>query len=216
MSDVSVRLATVDDRPAVERLWLMFRHDMSEFSEVLPFPDGTFRKERLEAAFTEAGWAPYLLTSGDRPVGLALVRGLAEPTRVLNSFFVVRGARRAGIGLSAVQQVVACHPGRWEVAFQDANAAAVRFWRRVATEVAGEAWSEERRPVPGRPDLPPDVWISFRADADADIRPCGGSAEPPCQRSPSTAYSVPSPTAREPRSTRRKVSGMRGWRRAPR
>ncbi|CAM5460348.1 GNAT family N-acetyltransferase [Streptomyces narbonensis] len=166
MSDVSVRRATVDNRPVVERLWLMFRHGMSEFSEVLPFPDGTFRKERIDAAFTDADWAPYLLTSGDRPVGLAVVRALAEPTRVLNSFFVVRGARRAGIGLSAVQQLVAGRPGPWEVAFQDTNAAAVNFWRRVATEVAGEAWSEERRPVPGRPDLPPDVWISFRAAAD--------------------------------------------------
>ncbi|MFJ4846727.1 GNAT family N-acetyltransferase [Streptomyces sp. NPDC088733] len=165
MPDVSVRLATVDDRPAVERLWLMFRHDMSEFSGRLPFPDGTFRGERLEAAFTETGWAPYLLTSDDCPAGFAFVRALTEPTHVLNSFFVVRGARRAGIGLRAVQQVVASHPGRWEVAFQDANAAAVRFWRRVATEIAGEAWSEERRPIPGRPDLPPDVWISFRADS---------------------------------------------------
>lgn len=38
---------------------------------------------------------------------------------------------------------------------------AVAFWRRVAAAVAGEAWAEERRAVPGRPDLPPDVWISF-------------------------------------------------------
>lgn len=167
MPDVSVRLATVDDRPTIERLWLVFRHDMSEFDGLLPFPDGTFRSERLEAAFTEPGWASYVLTSGDRPVGLAFVRALTEPTHVLNSFFVVRGARRAGIGLRAAQQVVASHPGRWEVAFQDANVAAVRFWRRVATELAGEAWSEERRPIPGRPDLPPDVWISFSADLNA-------------------------------------------------
>ncbi|GAA3885050.1 GNAT family N-acetyltransferase [Streptomyces sedi] len=161
MSDVSVRLATVDDRPVVERLWLMFQHDMSEFGGRLPFPDGSFRRERLEAAFAGAGWAPYLLTSGDSPVGFALVRGLDGPTRVLNSFFVVRGARRAGVGARAVEQVVARHPGRWEVAFQDANAGAVRFWRRVAEGIAGGAWTEERRPVPDRPELPPDVWISF-------------------------------------------------------
>jgi len=173
VQDVSVRLATADDRPVVERLWLMFRHDMSEFDGRLPFPDGTFLGERLEAAFG-ADWAPYLLICGEFPVGLAFVCALSRPTRVLNSFFVVRGARRAGIGLRAVQQVVAKHPGRWEVAFQDANAGAVRFWRRVATEIAGEAWSEERRPVPGRPELPPDVWISFRTDTPP--RPGDGAA----------------------------------------
>jgi len=163
MPDTPVRLATADDRPVLERLWLMFRHDMSEFSNALPNPDGTFRTERLDAAFADADWAPYLLLSADRPAGLAFVRGLSGSTRILSSFFVVRGARRAGIGLRSVQEIVSRHPGSWEVAFQDANPAAVSFWRRVATEIAGAAWTETRRPVPGRPDLPPDVWIGFRA-----------------------------------------------------
>ncbi|MGW1408297.1 GNAT family N-acetyltransferase [Streptomyces sp. NPDC002403] len=167
MTDVSVRLADPADRPILERLWLLFRHDLSEYSGELPGPDGTFRSDRLHAALTLADWAPYLLTADGSPVGLALVRGLAGPTRVLNSFFVVRGVRRTGIGLCAVREVVAKHPGPWEVAFQQDNATAVAFWRRVATEVAGEAWTEELRPVPGRPDLPPDTWISFTAPAGA-------------------------------------------------
>lgn len=135
MSDVSVRLADTSDRPVLERLWLMFRHDMSEFGGVLPNPDGTFRSDRLHAAFTKADWAPYLVTSGESPVGLAFVRSLTAPTRVLSSFFVVRAVRRTGIGLRAVQEVVAKHPGPWQVAFQEGNVAAVQFWRRVATEI---------------------------------------------------------------------------------
>jgi predicted acetyltransferase len=145
-----------------ERLWLMFRHDMSEFGGQLPNPDGTFRGERLAAAFDDRNWACYVFTRPDeRPVGFAVVRGLAGPVRVLSSFFVVRSARRAGIGLQAAGAILAEHPGPWEVAFQDANDAAVRFWRRVATEFAGSDWSEERKAVPSRPDLPPDAWISF-------------------------------------------------------
>ncbi|GAA3487341.1 GNAT family N-acetyltransferase [Streptomyces cremeus] len=161
MSVFSVRPAYEADRPVLERLWLMFRHDLSEFGGQLPFADGTYRSDWLRMAFEEADRAPYLLLSGEHPVGFALVRGLDGTTRVLNGFFVVRGARRSGIGLRAVAEVVARHPGPWEIAFQDANAGAVRFWRRVAAEIAGDAWTEERRPVPGRPDLPPDVWISF-------------------------------------------------------
>lgn len=161
MPDVTVRVATAADRPAMERLWLMFRHDMSEFQDQLPAPDGTFRADRLQLAFTDADWAPYLLTSGEHPVGFALVRAVTCPTRVLNSFFVVRAARGSGVGLRAVREVVARHPGPWEVAFQDNNAVAARFWRRVGAMMAGDAWTEEHRPVPGRPDLPPDVWISF-------------------------------------------------------
>ncbi|WP_424888441.1 GNAT family N-acetyltransferase [Streptomyces sp. XH2] len=176
---VSVQLASEADRPVLERLWLMFRHDMSAFDGSMPALDGTFRSDRLDAALAGAGWAAYLLRSGPYPAGLALVRGVGGPARVMNSFFVARGARGKGAGLRAAREVVARHPGRWEIPFQDANAAAVRFWRRVAAEVAGGAWEEERRPVPGRPDLPPDVWISFgEAGTGAGVRRPARPASP--------------------------------------
>ncbi|MEU7560482.1 GNAT family N-acetyltransferase [Streptomyces eurythermus] len=167
-ADLAVRPATPDDRPAVERLWLMFRHDLSEFQGSLPAADGGFRSEWVASAFTGPGWAPYLLTYGDRLAGLAFVRGLDGPVRVLNSFFVVRGARRRGIGLRAAREVLTRHPGPWEIAYQQDNPAAARFWARVATELAGDAWTREPRPVPGRPELPPDVWISFTVPALPD------------------------------------------------
>ena len=168
MPSICVHRASAADRPVVERLWLMFRHDMSEFGGQLPNPDGTFRAERLIAAFEDRDWAGYVFAGPqDRPVGFAIVRGLAGPVRVLSSFFVVRSMRRTGAGLQAAGAIVTDHPGLWEVAFQDANAAAVRFWRRVATEFAGSDWTEERRTVPGRPDLPPDVWISFMVPGGA-------------------------------------------------
>jgi predicted acetyltransferase len=161
--DITVRPATPADRPVVERLWNLFQHDLSEFRGQLPNPDGTFRSERLEAAFSgDEDWAAYLFHSGERPVGFAFVRAISQPTRVLNSFFVVRGVRRGGVGIRAVQEVVARHPGAWSVAFQDANPAAVRFWRRVGETLAPGGWSEERRPVPDKPGLAPDVWVSFR------------------------------------------------------
>jgi predicted acetyltransferase len=164
---LTIRPTTPADRPVLERLWLLFRHDMSEVSGTLPDPSGQFRRERLDAAFTEPGWQGLMahLQPADggapSPVGFALVRGVDGPTRVLSSFFVVRGARRAGIGRQLAAQVLASFPGRWEIAFQDANAPAVRFWREVATTAVGQEWDEEHRAVPGRPDLPPDTWISF-------------------------------------------------------
>lgn len=163
---LTVRRAGPADYPTVERLWLLFRHDLSEFREQLPNQDGTFRGDRLEAALSgDEDWAAYLFSSGEHPVGFAFVRALTQPTRVLNSFFVVRGARRGGVGLWAVRDVVARHPGPWTVAFQDSNPGAVRFWRRVGEAIAPGEWEEERRPVPNKPDLAPDVWISFRYSA---------------------------------------------------
>ena len=164
---MTVRRVGSAEVAVLERLWLMFRHDLSELRGVLPHPDGTFRSERLHAAVEDPAWAAYLVRAHDRPVGLALVRALDRPVRVLNAFFVVRGARRTGVGSVAVQEVLRRHPGPWEVAFQADNEAAVHFWRRVARATAGDRWTEETRAVPDRPDLPPDVWIAFSTDGAA-------------------------------------------------
>lgn len=160
-SEVVVRPVDPPELPVLERLWSLFQHDLSEFRGGLPDADGTFRQDRLHLAMNDPAWASYLFWIQGRPVGLALVRALDQPVRVLNAFFVARGARRAGIGSRAVREVLLRHPGSWEVPFQDDNETAVHFWRRTARAIAGDDWTEERRAVPARPDLPPDVWISF-------------------------------------------------------
>src|SRR5690606_465956 len=98
-----------------------------------------------------AGICTYLAVAGAHPVAFALVRGLDGPVRVLSAFFVVRAARRYGVGRRVAGAVLADVPGRWEVPFQDANEGAAAFWPRVATDVAGDRWSVARRAVPGRP-----------------------------------------------------------------
>lgn len=163
MNEPRVRPVAAADRPTIERLWQLFVHDLSEFRGTLPGLDGAFATQRLRPAFEDPGWAAHLVTSGDHGVGLAIVRGLDGPVRVMNAFFIVRGARRTGISLPAVRQVLAHYPGRWEIPFQDNNTIAARFWQRVAQDVAPDAWTREHRPVPNRPDVPPDTWICFTA-----------------------------------------------------
>jgi len=177
MTDFTVRAAAPAtdpaDRTVLERLWHLFRHDMSAFSGQLPRPDGTFRNERLRAAFTEPGWASYLFHQQEHPVGFALVRNLGGPGPVvLSSFFLVNAARGRGYGLGAALEVVRRHPGAWEVAFQDANSAAVAFWPRVAEAAAdGDGWRVEHRPIADRPETTPDAWVSFTVPAAASNQP---------------------------------------------
>ncbi|SKC72942.1 GNAT family N-acetyltransferase [Krasilnikoviella flava] len=175
-----VRRATAADRDVLERLWLLFRHDMSAVSGELPRPDGRFRDERLLAALDDLGhdgararWRTHLATTVaedpaggqvEHPVGFALVRGLDAPVRVLSAFFVVRAARRGGVGRDLAGTVLRDLPGPWEIAFQDANIAAAAFWPRVATDVTGDAWTVDHRLVPGRPEVPPDAWLSLTVD----------------------------------------------------
>ena len=79
----------------------------------------------------------------------------------MSEFFVVRGARRQGVAGAAVRELFARHQGDWEIPFQDNNVAAARFWRRLAAAIAGDAVRESFRPVPNKPEIPPDVWITL-------------------------------------------------------
>ena len=90
--------------------------------------------------------------------------GLTSEPRLVAEFFVVRGARRQGIGRATAQKLLALHPGAWEIPFQEHNVAAARFWRGVAASARGDAVREERRPVPGKPQVPPDVWITINIE----------------------------------------------------
>jgi predicted acetyltransferase len=141
----------------------MFRHDMSAVVPTLPRSDGSFRSERLDAALdeSESGWHPWLLTLGEQPGGFAIVRSVDQPVRVLNSFFVVAGARRHRLGFDFARAVVQAYPGAWDVPYQDYNPAAVGLWPTVAASVDA-SYTLERRGVPAKPELPADVWLSFR------------------------------------------------------
>jgi predicted acetyltransferase len=160
-SSITLQPIAAEHHPLAERLWQLYRHDLSEYRGNLPDADGLFPAERLRSFFTDADRCGYLVRQGDQVVGLVLVRGLVSGLRVMGEFFVVRAVRRRQVGWDAALQVLRRHPGDWEIAFQENNPGAARFWRRVAGEVAGTGYKDEERPIPGKPEAEPDTWLSF-------------------------------------------------------
>ena len=154
---MAIRLRSIgaEDRLVLERLWQLYRHDLSEFRDSYPDDEGLFKAMPAEVS-------GYLVESDPGLAGFVLLKG--EDPRRIAEFFVVRSYRRRRVGHDAAIEVLRRHPGRWEIAFQEENPKAARFWRRIAGEVAGEGDNrEERRPVPGKPHIPPDVWLIFSA-----------------------------------------------------
>ncbi|MFJ8613356.1 winged helix-turn-helix domain-containing protein [Streptomyces sp. NPDC093675] len=184
-----VRPADAADLPIMERLWQLFRHDLSEFTKLLPNPDGTFGGNRLHTAFTDADRAPYLLMSDDSPVGFVVVRGLLAPTRVLNAFFVVRGASRKDIGLQAVRDVTAKYLVHWLTAGRTSGGSwhgktligrlfhvsykVEGTWRLLKRH--GWSWQQPTRRAIGRDDDTVEVW---KKETWPRVRPPRRSAGP--------------------------------------
>lgn len=156
-------LITDGDREVVERLWQLYSHDMSEVRGTLPNEEGLYKAGRLPTYFDDSDRCGYLISHDGAPAGFAFVQGLSNEPRMIGDFFVVRAARRRRIGYDVARELLERHPGRWEIGFQERNAGAPEFWRRVVSGAVGTRWREELRPVPGKPQIPPDHFIVFDA-----------------------------------------------------
>ena len=164
---LELRPVADDEWEVVAWLWQAYRSDLAPVVHGLPYADGRYAHGPLAdyPADDRAGYLalqPHPNTGEDAPVGFALVSGLDGERRHMDAFWTAPAARRGGLGLSLAAYVVDRHPGPWAIAFQHDNTAAAGFWRRVAADVfgvEGAAWTEQRRPVPGKPEVPPDHWI---------------------------------------------------------
>jgi hypothetical protein len=177
---VRLRPVAADQLPVLQNLAQLYRHDLAAFRDSYPDEAGRFRDGCLAEDQDDPDRRAYLVdvrlgepgptssrSAGQQwqLAGFALVRGVEAGPRLLGEFFVVRSVRRLGVGRAAALAVLAAHPGQWLIPFQEENPRAARFWRQLATEVAGDSWREERRPVPDKPWIPPDVWLSLTTPA---------------------------------------------------
>ncbi len=165
---VSVRPVADDQWAIVAWLWQLFRHDLAAIVSGLPYADGRYQAGPLARFPSDDGvgylaWRPHPRTGEDAPIGFALIDGLTGDRRSVAGFWVAPVVRREGIGRRLAIEVLSRHDGPWSIGFQHDNAGAARFWRDIAGIVFGPGrWSEEQRPVPGLPHVPPDHFIESR------------------------------------------------------
>jgi predicted acetyltransferase len=158
---IELRELTSEEHEIAERFWQLFLHDLSEFRNSHPDEHGAFKRRHLEPYLVpDSDRVAYLVYRSTRPVGIALVCGLSGEVRQFDQFFIVRSQRGTGVGQAAARETISRFPGRWEVAFQNENPSAANFWRRLAAEV-GTNVQERLQPVPNKPNIPPDVILSF-------------------------------------------------------
>lgn len=167
-SPLSIRPVADDQWVIVAWLWQAFRHDLAPIVNGLPYADGRYQAAPL-ARFPSPDGAGYLAwrahpnTGEEAPVGFAAIDGLTGERRSVAGFWVAPAVRGAGIGRRLAVEVLTRHDGPWSIGFQHDNAGAGRFWRAIADLVFGPGrWSEVQRPVPGKPQVPPDHFIESR------------------------------------------------------
>ena len=144
---VSIRDArnSPSDRQYIQKAFVDYLDDLTRVSmNTGMFPAfgssdaeiGDRQPEMMARWFADDTSHPLVILRDDRPVGFALV---SKPTMRradsadyrLAEFFVIKSARRLGVGREAAELIFNRFNGRWEITEIMRNQPAVAFWRHV-------------------------------------------------------------------------------------
>jgi predicted acetyltransferase len=142
--NVRVHLATIEDKSAIASMMESYLHDMASFTAAKPDVAGRYSYRFLDDYWTTEGVAegriPYLIIADETISGFAFINrysrlGSADTYNVAE-FYVKDSRRGNGVGKKAVEQIIAMHPGGWEIAVLRANTPALAFWTSVFKKLA--------------------------------------------------------------------------------
>lgn len=139
---VLVRAAAASEQRLIEGLMQFYIYDWSEMerpdSDAFEVgADGQFEAyPDLEQYWSKPNHWPLVIAIGERVAGFALLNTHSHLTggyieRNMAEFFVARKHRRRGVAAEALRQILRQHPGQWEVAIAERNAAAKAFWPKA-------------------------------------------------------------------------------------
>lgn len=135
---VEVIPAPAAQQATIANLLELYAHDFSGFHPVQLGEDGRFGYASLPLYWSEEGRHPFLVRADGRLAGFVLVKKV-DAGWDLAEFFVVRGARRSGVGTRVAHEIWRRFPGAWVVRVMEANGSAERLWAGAVASFAGKA-----------------------------------------------------------------------------
>jgi predicted acetyltransferase len=133
--------------PVLRNLFELYCYDFSERVPLDLAPSGRFEIPLGDEWWSEGHFA-YFIRDAGKLLGFALARRgsrLEGGPDVMDvaEFFVVRGARRSGVGTRAAHELFEALPGRWEVRVRASNEPAQAFWSQAVRTWLGRDLAPE-------------------------------------------------------------------------
>lgn len=143
----------VGERSILDNLAQLYCHDWSELTPLEAGPDGRFDALVLAPYWLDDWRHPLLVRVDGKVAGFALIAARSRLTGRagvfdMAEFFIMRGYRRRGVGLTAACAAFERFRGPWEVRQRVENPTATAFWRRTIGEFTGGNYKELRWDAP--------------------------------------------------------------------
>ena len=148
-------------QPEILKLWREYSTELRQLRNLPPVSQENYSDNRLDLYLGYQDHLPYLIEKDDAIAGLVFIRECAPKTMMIGEFFITPENRGDGTAQEAARTALLLHDGKWEIPFQEVNQRAARFWRSLVASMAGSVFEEELREVPGKPEIPKDVYLTF-------------------------------------------------------
>ena len=132
-----------EEKTILGHLLELYNYDFSEFEDTDVNALGLYGYSYLDCYWTDDSRYAYFIKVDGKLAGFVMVCDYCyvskdRDTLFLSEFFVRRKYRRKGIGEIAAKEVFNKHKGKWELTMHPKNTTALKFWKKVVTEVAGK------------------------------------------------------------------------------
>lgn len=99
----------------------------------------------LTSYFTDSDRSAFFIYADDKVAGFVLVNKhtlIEDGAHSVAEFYIIPGFRGRGVGERAAQLTFKRFPGKWEVAQMETNQPAIRFWRKVISDITKDKYHE--------------------------------------------------------------------------
>ena len=133
---IALKRVTPEERDVLWSVMQKYFYEMSALYDLDMDDAGDYPYPWFDAYFSEPERIAYWIMDGGRRAGFALINAhscVDEPIdHAMAEFTVFPRHRGKGAAREAVRQILAAHPGRWEIKFNVKNEAATTLWSGVA------------------------------------------------------------------------------------
>jgi predicted acetyltransferase len=143
----NVRLlpATLDDYPTIQNMARFYVYDRTPYMGWECPENGLFECIDFKHYFENPNEKAFLIKVADEIAGFVLLdkMHLLEPVDWnMGEFFVLAKFQGKGIATTVAREIFKNHPGKWDVAVMPENIKAVKFWRKIISEVSNGEYTE--------------------------------------------------------------------------
>lgn len=136
---LSIERVKIDQSDILLNLIEKYEYEFSQWNKRDIDESGLFGYPNLDDYFNKEHYGAFFIMADGKLAGFAMIDNQAEVDDRdtdfrMAEYFILHKYRRYGLGKLAFLELLAMHPGKWQLRLHPHNEASVYFWERVVSE----------------------------------------------------------------------------------